>query len=146
MVQQARVNLPRLDISDGTIIEFKFNFGNTTTDIKMPDRMEEVKVMHVYPVFVVDGTVCMIERVLLNEGSAFDFGSYNNVDAVDNYCLRGSCLVEFERFVEFGMARFDSVFEAKHSGSVSANHCRPNNTRDHPINRPNHQIQLQLNR
>ena len=70
----------------------------------------------------------------------------DSVYQIDNYCLRTSWLVEFERFVEFGMARFDSVFEAKHLDSVSASHCRPNNTRAHPINRLNHQIQVQLNR
>ena len=71
------------EIPDGTYIDFTFIFNSTIADdAVMPYYMKEVKVWNESNVFITNGTIRLIDKSLLNENSGFDFGSYNNDDAV----------------------------------------------------------------
>ena len=84
MTKQTRYHFPEIDIANGTVIQFVFDFGDASADIGLPDNVQRVGILRPqkFSVFVVDETVCVIETKLLNKRSPFDFGSYNNSDAL----------------------------------------------------------------
>ena len=89
MAQQTREQYEDSRILDCNVINFNFIFGKKR--IKMPDRMKQVKMKHPnnHSRFMVNGTVRVIEKSLLKEGSEFDFDSYNNEDGVGRqFCAK----------------------------------------------------------
>ena len=116
MVEQTRENLVGIGIPDGTVMEFKFMFTNTTTEVQMPDQMKEVNVPdeYWYPLFWLDGTIRVIERVLLNKGSVFDFGRYNKDNVTSTWGSGGWVGIEKPVILETFLLRVQKRFVIRH--------------------------------